>query len=107
MTKRIIALICALFMLLPMVVSCANTDDPEVSGDEQQTQAPGGNSATTTAPVEEETTGYQPPELKDMNGYVYRNLVATNEMWYPVFFAPNGEEVEFGTENIYIKLEKA
>ena len=101
MTKRIIALICALFMLLPMVVSCANTDDPEVSGDEQQTQAPGGNSATTTAPVEEETTGYQPPELKDMNGYVYRNLVATNEMWYPVFFAPNGEDGTLLNDALY------
>ena len=59
MTKRIIALICALFVLLPAVVSCATTNDPAISGDGEQTQAPGGNSATTNAPAateEEETS---------------------------------------------------
>jgi hypothetical protein len=102
MTKRIIALICALLMLIPMVVSCANTNDPEVSGDGEKTQGPGGDSANTTVSVTEEvTTGYVAPELKDMNGYVYRNLVAMNSMWYPVFFSENGEDGTLLNDALY------
>jgi hypothetical protein len=102
MTKRIIALICALFLLLPAVVSCATTIDPETSGNEQQTQAPGGNTATTTGGAQEdETTGYIPPEFKDLNGYVYRNLVAMNSMWYPVFFSENGEDGTLLNDALY------
>ena len=102
MTKRIIALICALLMLIPMVVSCANTNDPEVSGDGEKTQGPGGDSANTTVSATEEvTTGYVAPELKDMNGYVYRNLVAMNSMWYPVFFSENGENGTLLNDALY------
>lgn len=103
MTKRIIALVCALFVLLPAVVSCANTVDPEVSGENQQTQAPGGNSATTSTPAatEAEETGYPAPELKDLGGYVYRSLLATNSMWGPVFFSENGEDGTIINDALY------
>ena len=102
MTKRIIALICALFLLLPAVVSCADTKDPETSGNEQQTQSPGENAATTTGGAQEdETTGYVAPEFKDMNKYVYRNLVAMNQMWYPVFFSEKGEDGTLLNDALY------
>ena len=101
MKKRIIALLCALFVLLPAVVSCATTTDPETSENAQQTQSPNGGSASTTIPADDETTGYAVPEFKDLNGYVFRNLVAMNKMWYPVFFSENGEDGTLLNDALY------
>lgn len=93
MKKRILSLICALLVLLPTIVACSETPiDP--AGTDDQSKAPEGNSVTTTAPIatEEETTSYPVPEIKDLNGYTYRIFVASNEMWGPVHFAPDGEQ---------------
>ena len=92
MKKRILALICALLILVPTFVACAESGSVE-----DQTQAPAGNDpAQTVAPdaatTVEETTSYPVPEIKDLNGYVYRALVIGNEMWGPIYFAPDGEQ---------------
>ncbi len=94
MKKRILALICALFILLPSIVACAETVDPPAGG-ENQSSTPEGNAAVTSggpSTTEEETTSYPVPEKKDLSGFVYRVLVASNEMWGPVHFAPDGEQ---------------
>ncbi len=90
MKKRIIALFCALFMLLPLTVACAETRDPnetEASTDEAgvaQTTAP-------TAETTEEVPQYPIPEAKDLNGFVYRNLIVGNTMWDFIYYAEDGE----------------
>ena len=90
MKKRIIALFCALFMLLPLTVACAETQDPnetEASTDEAgvaQTTAP-------TAETTEEVPQYPIPEAKDLNGFVYRNLIVGNTMWDFIYYAEDGE----------------
>lgn len=92
MKKRILALICAVLMLVPAFVACA-----ESGNGEDQTKAPAGNDpAQTQAPdaatTVEETTSYPVPELKKLDGYVYRAIVIGNEMWGPIYFAPDGEQ---------------
>ncbi len=92
MKKRIIALLCALFMLLPLAVACAETQDPVET--DAKTDVPGG--AQTEAPVVVETTEPEPqypaPEVKDLQGFVYRNLIVGNEMWGPIFFSEEGDQ---------------
>lgn len=90
MKKRIIALFCALFMLLPLAVACAETQDPEVT--DAKTDAPSG--AQTEAPNAETTEPepqYPIPEAKDLNGFVYRNLIVGNTMWDFIYYAEEGE----------------
>ena len=92
MKKRILALICALLILVPAFVACA-----ESGSIEDQTTAPSGAENAQTAPPEaattvEETTAYPMPEIKNLNGYVYRVIVIGNEMWGPIYFAEEGEQ---------------
>lgn len=110
MKKRIIALICALFVLLPAIVSCAVTPEtpeaPSSSTEEaQQTKAPEGNTATTNpdtaSTTAEEDVRYEAPELKDLGGYVYRNLLGTNTMWGPIYFSENGEDGTIINDALY------
>ena len=92
MKKRIIALLCALFMLLPLAVACAETQDPVET--EAKTDAPGAEQ--TNAPVVVETTEPEPqypaPEAKDLQGFVYRNLIVGNEMWGPIYYSEEGDQ---------------
>ena len=91
MKKRIIALFCALFMLLPLAVACAETQDP--SETEAATEAPG--AAQTTAPTAETTEPepqYPVPEAKDLQGFVFRNLIIGNEMWGPIYYSEEGDQ---------------
>lgn len=91
MKKRIIALACALFILLPSAVSCAETVD---QGSDETTATPSA-ADTTLAPdatTEEETTSYPVPETKKLSGFVYRCLVIDNEMWGPIYFAEEGQQ---------------
>lgn len=91
MKKRILALICALFILLPSVVSCAQTGDIP---DGSSTNASEDKAQTTLGPAttEEETTSYPVPEVKKLDGFVYRNLIVGNNMWGPIYFAEDGEQ---------------
>ena len=91
MKKRIIALFCALFMLLPLAVACAETQDPNET--EAATEAPG--AAQTTAPTAETTEPepqYPVPEAKDLQGFVFRNLIIGNEMWGPIYYSEEGDQ---------------
>ncbi len=92
MKKRIIALLCALFMLLPLTVACAETQDPVET--DAKTDVPGG--AQTEAPSVVETTEPEPqypvPEAKDLQGFVYRNLIIGNEMWGPIYYSEEGDQ---------------
>ncbi len=92
MKKRILALICALLILVPTFAACAESGSVE-----DQTTAPAGNNPAQTTPPEgattvEETTSYPVPEIKKLDGYVYRAMVIGNEMWGPIYFAPDGEQ---------------
>ena len=89
MNKRIIALICALFLILPALVACVNTND---IGEESTTAAVIDDQTSGGEAGGEETTSYPAPEIKDLNGFVYRNLVVGNEMWGPIYFATDGEQ---------------
>lgn len=91
MKKRILALTCALLIILPMIVSCAETADP---GNDPETTAAEvvADTAGSPAATEAETTAYPSPELKDLSGFVYRNLVIGNDMWGPIYFAEDGEQ---------------
>jgi hypothetical protein len=91
MKKRIIALFCALFMILPLAVACAETQDPNES--EASTDAPGvaqteAPSAETTEPLPQ----YPVPEAKNLNGFVYRNLIIGNSMWGPIYYSEEGDQ---------------
>lgn len=91
MKKRIIALFCALFVLLPLAVACAETQDPNET--EAATEAPG--AAQTTAPTAETTEPepqYPVPEAKDLQGFVFRNLIIGNEMWGPIYYSEEGDQ---------------
>ena len=91
MKKRIIALLCALFMLLPLAVACAETQDPVET--DAKTDAPGAEQ--TNAPVAETTEPepqYPAPEAKDLQGFVYRNLIVGNEMWGPIYYSEEGDQ---------------
>ena len=92
MKKRILALICALLILVPTFAACAESGSVE-----DQTTAPAGNDPAQTTPPDaattvEETTAYPVPEIKKLDGYVYRAMVIGNEMWGPIYFAPDGEQ---------------
>ena len=79
-------------MLLPLAAACAETQDPVET--DAKTDAPGG--AQTEAPVVVETTEPEPqypaPEAKDLQGFVYRNLIVGNEMWGPIYYSEEGDQ---------------
>lgn len=91
MKKRFLALICALLIILPMIVSCAQTVDP---GNDPETTAAeeAADTSASAAATEEETTSYPAPEIKDLSGFTYRSLVLDNYMWGPLYFAEDGEQ---------------
>ena len=91
MKKRIISLICALLVLLPMIVACSETPiDPTESN--AQTNEPEGNATTSGGMTDEVTTSIPTPEIKDLSGYTYRVFVVSNTMWMPVHFNEEGEQ---------------
>lgn len=92
MKKRILALICALFILLPTVVACADTNDPAGDGSETTASSQAASTTADPAATEEETTSYPAPEIKDLSGFTYRSLVLDNYMWGPLYFAEEGEQ---------------
>ena len=100
MKKRIIALFCALFMLIPLAVGCAETQDPVETG--PSTVAP--DAAQTEAPVAETTEPepqYPIPETKDLGGFVYRNLIIGNTMWDFIYYAEEGENGNFINDALF------
>ncbi len=101
MKKRIIALLCALFILIPTAVACAETSDGTTTtqgGEAVTTAAPSCSNevAQTTAPeatTEEETTAeYPAAEIVNLGGFVYRSLVLDNNLWAPIYFAKDGQQ---------------
>lgn len=102
MKKRIIALFCAILMILPLAVACAETQDPVETG--ASTNAPSGEVAQTTAPAGETTEPepeYPIPETKDLGGFVYRNLIVGNTMWDFIYYAENGENGNFINDALF------
>ncbi len=104
MKKRIIALLCAIFMLLPAVVACADPVGGESSSDAASTtNSPNNDNPTTTAPEtpEDTTPQYPTPEIKNLNGFTYRVFVIGNDMWGPVFFSENGQDGTYINDALY------
>ncbi len=95
MKTRILAIICALLMLLPLAVACAEPTGGESSSDPAATTAsPNNDDPIATAPETPAETEpqYPTPEIKDLSGFTYRVYVIGNQMWGPVFFSENGQD---------------
>ncbi len=104
MKTRIIALLCALFMLLPSAIACAEPTGTESSSELANTTASPNNGdpdSTTPTATEETAELYPAPEIKDLNKFTYRVFVVGNDMWGPVFFSENGEDGTYINDALY------